>query len=211
MRSTFRSVLVVTVAVCAFSVVGVASASAAPRWEEEFGGVFKEATGGKVIGEGTLTFASGSLEFECHLGQVKGTLETLGKGKIEGFEANTCKNKKGCENIPTFRGIHFPWNAQLEEPVAKETRDRFTSSGAGKPGWEMTCKIITNRSFTCWFEHEKGSAKIYNSGLGYVAEFDGATEEFTCNGGQPWSVRGSIVFKANGVGIEAVRANPGSE
>jgi hypothetical protein len=86
----------------------------------------------------------GESEVQCYEKGFRGgaVLEGEGKGKITSFEVEkpkeNCRGVKACEKegIEEVKGVHLPWNIELEGNATK-----IANSGAGEPGWEVKCKV----------------------------------------------------------------------
>ncbi len=136
------------VAIFAVSLVGVATASAAPAWEQLNGTTWKEVGNTeKVTGTGTLKLKDidtllGTSEVECG-GSEKGTVGPTKFDRIEVVEvqASQCKKLKVCENVEEVTAKNLPWQTELYESN-KEVRDNLKGTGNGEPGWRVKCKTL---------------------------------------------------------------------
>jgi len=206
-RHLMRTLGLALVAVLAMSAVSVASASAFNKvWETKSGGVFKPITGTfNVEGEGALQLSSGGITVECE-GTTLGTVETAGKDKITNVEnlAKTsttipCVTLAGTCETAEAKAVHLPWNTQLiEEGI--ELRDELKTSGAGNPGWAVTCHKTLLGTITETCTAAKGTTSIANLATEVEAKFDAKTEEASCTGGlsNKGTVRGPVFISAPG-------------
>ncbi len=136
------------VAIFAVSLVAVATASAAPAWEQLNGTTWKEVGNTeKVVGSGTLKLRDadtllGVSEVECG-GSQKGSVGPTKFDRVEVIEiqASQCKATKVCENVEEITVKNLPWQTEVYES-GKEIRDNLKSGGNGEPGWRVKCKTI---------------------------------------------------------------------
>ncbi len=186
MRSVFRKVLVVLVAVFALGAVASASALASPQWREN--GV-RVTESKPVTFSGTLTLEDNPTkqgEFTCSLSD-KGTVGSEGKGSVTESTLTNCKILKSpiCEKAQpvTVKAIHLPWTTQLYLP-GPGTGNSVKSSGAGLPGWTWECKVLGFKYTDTCSGELFGSA--FESGLGVVGEVLGGPayqEAISCEKG----------------------------
>jgi hypothetical protein len=151
-----RTVGLALVAAFAFSAVASASASALV-WELN-GSPITESM--KVTSEGTLELEDsktlvGKSKVKC-TGTDAGTVGLEGTDTITAVTVTSCsKVEGGCESEITAAAVHLPWDTKLvtvENPKtkAKEVRDEIKTSGAGTPGWSVTCKtLLGKKTDTC--------------------------------------------------------------
>jgi hypothetical protein len=94
----------------------------------------------------------------------------------------------GCEagSPPNWVAVHLPWVTRLLT-VAGVTRDMLEPSGAGNPGWAVTCKtIIGNVTDEC--TSATGEPKVTNNSSGDVTEtFDAFEPGASCTQGNATS------------------------
>ncbi len=136
------------VAIFAVSLVAVATASAAPVWEQLEGSTWKEVKNTeKVTGTGTLKLrdtntAAGVSEVECG-GSEKGTVgpEKFDRVEVVEVKASQCRNVKVCENVEEITTKGLPWQTEVYES-GKELRDNIKATTNGEPGWVVKCKTL---------------------------------------------------------------------
>jgi hypothetical protein len=73
------------------------------------------------------------MALEC-VGTGTGVVEAAGKGVQETATATSCVTLAGTCASPSMKAIHLPWTTQIEGE-----RNLISSSGAGAPGYEVTC------------------------------------------------------------------------
>jgi hypothetical protein len=76
---------------------------------------------------------------ECN-GTDEGTVGPGSKDQLTKATATACKTLKGICESPVAHALHLPWNTTLET-VGGEVRDKIENSGAGAPGWDVTCVV----------------------------------------------------------------------
>jgi hypothetical protein len=128
----------------------------------------------------------GEVEIQCQ-GTDEGTVGPQSKDEITSItiELKQCKVLKNCEKIESISIIHLPWETRLAEENGQQ-RDKIKSSGAGAPGWVITCHTglgnvsdectsetgstlmedLENGTVNAIFEKESGKAKCTQSTLG---------------------------------------------
>ncbi len=89
----------------------------------------------------------GSTSVVCFAGEEdEGSVGPGRLGRIEVAkvkEASTnCRGRGGCKEkgIEKVEGVHLPWQTELPETEAGV--DKIGNSGAGEPGWKITCETI---------------------------------------------------------------------
>jgi hypothetical protein len=192
------------VAVLAFGVVSVSSASAA-EWLGKEGGALKKLTvAKKVNSEATLVLSSNGTELECE-GMDRGTVgpgaadettEVLNKALTS--KVVVCKILKpglaNCTAPAEAEAVNLPWKTKL----VSATDDQLESSGAGNPGWKVKCGNGATNTCT------KATAQlaVTNNGLTVGLAFN-ATEVATCTLGTG-KVSGTDTVVANEAGLEGL-------
>jgi methionine-rich copper-binding protein CopC len=123
------------VAVFAFSAFAVSSAFA-HEWLVNKVAVATEAT---VKQSGTLVLndMGSKVSLEC-TGTGEGKVLAAGKDTVTAAKATGCIVLEGSCPTPSANPVHLPWNTELTT-VGTELRDNITNSGAGEPGWTVTC------------------------------------------------------------------------
>jgi hypothetical protein len=145
--------------VAAFAFSAMASASASALVWELNGSPITESM--KVTSEGTLELEDsktlvGKTKVKCS-GTDEGTIGLEGTDTITKITVtpNSCtKVEGGCESEISAEAVHLPWNTKLitveNSKKEKEVRDEIKNSGAGTPGWAVTCKTaLGKKTDTC--------------------------------------------------------------
>ncbi len=168
MKHLFKIAGFCLVAMFAMSVVAVATASAAPVWEQcseggtatkysEHQCVKAEGSGKwqwnevknteKAVGGGTLILRDNSTLLGKVAVECSGTdTGSVGPGKFDRIEKITtvsCKNVENCTKIvKTAEPLNLPWQTELYE-TEKTVRDALRGTISGKPpGWKVTCEVL---------------------------------------------------------------------
>lgn len=161
--------------------VATASASAAPVWTAGGTplGAFEPAT---TTGTLKLTDEGARVTVECS-GSFVGEVGAMGQDTITAVPVNNpCKVTAGmllCGATATVVAVNTPWVTQLET-VGSEVRDFFRSSGAGAPGYEVTCSGGFKTKDLCTGET---SAKITPEVIPVPGAFDAKSEKGNCTVG----------------------------
>lgn len=208
------------VATFAFSAMVAASASALV-WElngAKLEASMETTSTGELELEDSKVPLVGATAVKCK-GTDKGTVNIEGKDTITEIKATECKPVKGgCESEVTAAAVHLPWDTQLvtveNAKKEKEVRDEIKSSGAGTPGWAVTCKTaLGKKTDTCEGESSVGIDNVTEGEhAGDVAAlFEAVTHEkpATCTEGGAKSgfVTGTDFIKgAEGVKLTASEA-----
>lgn len=99
-----------------------------------------------VTSHGTfkLEDTGSGLQIECSVtsSATIGSSESASVDNTTEIAASECKTLKGTCASPATEAIHLPWKSVLEEPVAGEIRDKF-SSAEKEPGWKVSCAKTT--------------------------------------------------------------------
>jgi hypothetical protein len=197
------------VAVTCLLAVSAASALAAPVWEQKVGGVFSEikaATAASTEGKLKLEDLKGGINKEAV--QIECTVKSTGKigagsaDSIEKTEATKCTVIKGTCGTPTVEALHTPWTTELVAGI----RDNIKNSGAGLPGWKVTCTILFVKVVdTC--ETETSTSMANNEATGNVeATFNAESPKAKCSrGGAETGVVEGVLTTAHPAGTEAIR------
>jgi hypothetical protein len=195
------------VAVFAVSMMASATASAKPTWWTcaeltEPVGAFTDSLCTKKgkgkfewiqLKEKQTTTSSGTLKLTDINGNGKGKAVTLectgtdagtvgpeGEDEITKIEATECTVITGECPTPNAKSVHTPWKTELREEVGGEIRDVLKSSGAGTPGWQVTCAGIVKD--TCEAEASTGLENKESTGE-VTGKFDGKTKKAKCSVG----------------------------
>jgi hypothetical protein len=133
-----KKIQMMGLALVAVLAIGVVAASAASALEFLVSGVaVKSPEKVSVSLSGTLILedmGKGSpTTIEC-TGTGTGVVEAAGKGLQETATATSCVTLAGTCASPLAKAIHLPWTTQIEGE-----RNLISSSGAGAPGYEVTC------------------------------------------------------------------------
>jgi hypothetical protein len=190
------------VAVFAFSAF-VATSAFAHEW----------LVAGKTVGAGeefpveqtgtlTLEDEGSGVGLEC-TGKGTGKVLSAAKDIVETATASTCKTIKGTCGTPNAVAVHLSWSTELET-VGTELRDKVTNSGAGTPGWNVTCFGIIKD--TC----EGATSTKITVGTGspadVVSSFDTKSPQANCSvgGAAKGKVLGELLtFSTEGLALEA--------
>jgi hypothetical protein len=178
-------------AVFAFSAFSAAAAFAASEWLVDGAAVPSTA---KVHVE-----QSGTLELWDMKAKVKLLCTGTGLGlvwekldTVEEAKANTCTVEEGSCGSPNAVAKNLPWNTEIVL-VGSAFRDTLRSSGAGSPGWDVTCFGFVED--TCL--SETGSTLLTVEGENVLANFDEESGEANCTvGGAGGLVKGVLTTKA---------------
>jgi len=137
-----------------------------------------------------------------------------GPGKFDRITAITeiqCSNVENCEGTVTAEPLHLPWQTELVLEGG-ENRDKIVNSGAGTPGWAVTCMVKKIKS-TDECTNATGSTKVENKHtpgvtgeLLVLADFEGKTGPAECTLGAEkgtGEVLGTVaILQANGWGLQ---------
>jgi hypothetical protein len=156
------------VAVLAVGMVVVATASAAPVWEQCTEGstttkysedqCMVAAAGGnwgwKAISASTpatVRLTSNTLtlkDTKTPVGTVEVTCVAEGEGtaggsigKINKLTIKSCAAGKNCEKVETSESKDLPWETEFFETEGKVFQT-LKGTGAGEPGWRISCKVL---------------------------------------------------------------------
>jgi len=166
----------------------------------------KKESSEKVVIEGELELEDsestlGAVRIKCKVSST-GLVEAEGKGTIETATLTECKVVKGTCGSPKAEAIHLPWDTELVEEGGK-IRDKIKSSGAGAPGYKVTCTVIIKVTDTC--EAETSTAITNNVEASLVeASFEAKSGKAKCSLSkkESGSVSGTLKIKqANGWGL----------
>jgi hypothetical protein len=147
--SRIRLIGLALVAVFAFSAVTVASASAAPVWEQQIGGTFGPITtpvtaASKSIGNLTLTDSVAGTSIEC-AGTDSGKVGAGSKDEVTSITASSCKfvTAGSCTSSKpvTATAKNLPWITELYEEAGKVRDHVKAHSGGGEPGYDVECTV----------------------------------------------------------------------
>jgi hypothetical protein len=97
----------------------------------------------------------------------------------------TCAFEKagGCESSPAplALAVNLPWRTEIYLAPNGEVRDMIVSSGAGEPGWKVTCKAPIIGTITDECKAPLGSTSLKNdTGLGVLGIFDAESQNANC-------------------------------
>lgn len=161
------------VAVLAFSVAAVASASAM-EW------LVKGAAVAGAVAVDSSTEAGNLLLLEdtgtgvdvlCE-GTDSGSVNTAGKDEETVVTPSNCVVDTGaatCVKLLSVKAVNLPWTTQLEAGI----RDKITKGTGGKPGWAVECEGPFKIKVTDTCVTETGSTAMANEANGTVdATFD---------------------------------------
>lgn len=143
----------------------------------------------------------GAVRLKCKV-KSTGTVGPHAEDKIESAELTECKVVKGTCGSPKAKAIHLPWNTELTEEGG-EIRDRIKNSGAGLPGYTVTCVVIIKIEDTCEGETSTGVANNLAAGLVEI-KFDTKSPKAKCTQSKAvtGTVEGTLKVKAtNGQAI----------
>jgi hypothetical protein len=207
-------------AALAMSAVAASSASAAHLW----------LIGGKLVASevkihslGLLlltdhTAPLGAVQIHCH-GFDAGTVGPHALDLVTSVTTTllgtndkiTCTYDKqgGCESSPAplALAVNLPWHTELYL-VGTEVRDMIVSSGAGSPGWKVTCKTFLG-TVTDECTVPLGSTGLVNeptATMGVLAIFDANSQNADCKLGagelrkEVGLVRGSVLLESPSAG-----------
>jgi len=193
------------VAVFAFCAIAASSAFALSEWLVDGASVSSTAkvhveTTGSVV----LADLSAGVTVECTgsgLGMV-----WEGQGTIEEAKATSCTTLAGSCGSPNAAAVHLPWNVEilLLEPADEHYLLMLKTSGAGEPGWEVTCFSIFKDGCTT----EAGEPLTENMPLETVPDvlaiFDqGSLANCTLGGNGQGEVAGELLLTAlEGLSLE---------
>jgi hypothetical protein len=144
-----RSLGFMLMAVFAFGMTVAASASAAPVWEQQSGGVFAGISTPVVVASksvGNMTFSDSGLGITVECGMVgKGTVGSGSNDRVTEFKSVGCRfvTAGPCEASKpvVVSGANLVWVTELYEEAGK-VRDRIASGGAGEPGFIIECHFL---------------------------------------------------------------------
>jgi hypothetical protein len=166
MRSITKLVLGLAVSVGLLAISAM-PAMAAPVWRVN-GTELTEAVASVSEGELELEDSEatfGAVRLKCKI-KSTGVVGPKALDKIEAASVTECKVVKGTCGSPKAEGVHFPWNTELKEEASKEVRDAIKNSGAGLPGYKVTCTVIIKVTDTC--ESETSTSITNNLEAGIV-------------------------------------------
>jgi hypothetical protein len=201
-------VMLALVAVFAFSAVAVAAASAA-EWLVKEGGVFKAVTTALTSeSEATLKLTNvtgfGTITVECS-GISVGTVGPAANDEVNevldltktttNISCTVTTGSSLCGTTATAKAINLKWATKL----LSTTADELLGTGAGNPGWEVTCGGGLGLKDKC----TKATAvlSVANEGNEVDENFNSA-EKATCENGEG-KVAG-LVLVLHPSGTEAV-------
>ncbi len=167
----------------------------------------KAGTFENTVSEGELELEDsestlGAVRIKCKV-KATGKVEPEGKDTIEAAELKECKVVKGTCGSPKAEAIHLPWNTELKEEASKEIRDGIKNSGAGLPGYKVTCTVIIKVTDTCEAETSTSIANNVTESL-VEASFEAKSGKAKCSLSkkESGSVSGTLKTKqANGWGL----------
>jgi hypothetical protein len=165
MRSITKLVLGLAVSAGLLAISAI-PAMAAPVWR----------INGTELTESTASVSEGELELEdseSTLGAVRlkckvkstGVVGPKSLDKIEKAEVTGCTVVKGTCGSPKAEAVHLPWNTELKEEASKEVRDGIKNSGAGLPGYKVTCTVLIKVTDTCEAETSTSITNNLEAGL----------------------------------------------
>jgi hypothetical protein len=203
-------------AALAMSAVAAGSASAAHQWLIGHAAITSpvtihshglllledtKATGGAVkvhcAGHDVGTVGPGALDLV-----TKVTLELLGTKKQIACNIDTAGQ---CKQPVTAEAVNLPWHTELTLITLggiPTVRDMLMSSGAGNPGWAVTCNtILGNVTDTCTLA--LGHTGVQNVSTGVNAIFDANSPNANCSQGGAGTgvVRGTVSLLSPGAGL----------
>jgi hypothetical protein len=139
----------------------------------------------------SFTDAAFSITVSCSVSE-EGKIGPESADELTKLTAKECKSVEGGCTSPSAEPLHLPWTTELYEPVSEEFRDKIESSGAGVPGWKLSCTILgVKATDTC-----EGETNVkVNDGEGDVEEsFDSKSPKVNCSlGGKEEGSTGGTV------------------
>ncbi|HWX46409.1 MAG TPA: hypothetical protein VNY52_13965 [Solirubrobacteraceae bacterium] len=114
---------------------------------------------------------------EC-TGTDAGTVGPESEDEVTKIEATKCVVIEGECPTPNTKAVHLPWKTELREETGGEIRDAVKNSGAGTPGWQVTCGGIVKD--TCEAEGSAGLENVESTGE-VIGKFDGKTKKAKCS------------------------------
>jgi len=133
------------VAVFAFAAVASASASAAAEWLHNGEPISTPqattltSSGLRLTDENSGLFGE-TVTVECDRTGT-GTVGPGNQGRVTSVTLEKCHTVQGaCGPSPTVSPANLPWNTELVEEGG-QIRDRIRNSGAGNPGWTVSCSF----------------------------------------------------------------------
>jgi len=128
---------------------------------------FSDSKGG-IFGE--------KVEIEC-FGTDEGTSGPGTSGKITKWTVTSCKEITVSICPADATAVHMPWNTKLVL-VGEKWRDDIENSGAGAPGWNITCPGLIEDECT-----GETSTEPRNVTGGVESVFDGKSAKLNCSRG----------------------------
>lgn len=132
-------------------------------------------------------------------GTDNGWIGVLNKDFITSIsvKASNCKAVKVCENVEGIEARNLPWQTELFETEGK-VRDAIRNSGAGNPGWKVTCKapIIGSTTDECTSNEGNTAIEELSGNLSLDFRFQGEKSgKATCSKGGAGSglVEGTVL------------------
>jgi hypothetical protein len=138
----------------------------------------------KSVSEGELELEDsestlGAVRLKCKVSST-GVVGPHSEDKIETASVTGCTVVKGTCGSPKAEAVHLPWNTELVEETGGEFRDKIKNSGAGLPGYKVTCTVIIKVSDTCEAETSTGVANNLTEGL-VEAKFETKSGKAKCS------------------------------
>jgi hypothetical protein len=161
----------------------------------------------------TLTFVDkkatgGAAKIRCVTGFTEtGTIGSEASGKIEAAEVsnpstNCARVEGGCKSgeVEKVKGVHLPWNTHSL---------LIENSGAGEPGWEITCNTLLGKgSDKCESEESEKSLpmrfenRVSIGVLLVLAAFGGSLMRCSQGGAESGEIEGNVaILSSSGVGL----------
>ena len=143
------------------------------------------------------------IDVKCNV-TTKGTIETLGVGKVTGYTLSKCEDVENCPEFETYLAEHLPWKTELYTEGTK-TRERLVSGGTGTPQLTIACKRGAMLE-TCGLNTSQKVENVFSEGLVNVT-FDTLSARTNCSqGGEKtgkWEGSSKILPSSNLEGIRA--------
>jgi len=110
-----------------------------------------------------------------------------------GATAIKCETMAGICGEPEIKYVNLPWLVEVVL-VGTESRGLFQTSGAGNPGWNVTCNKVVEDTCT-----GTASMLLTNTATGFTATFDASSEPYSCTrgGAKEGLLEGTIAFTSS--------------
>lgn len=214
MRSKYRVVLAVSVAMLALSAVTASSAFAETKWEWVTGAAEWQ-QGSAPLSESTGTVWKGTVKVEDKNASGAGDplveCEAAGKGTVGPGAADTetewstskCTLKHGTCGSIVLEAANLPWHSELTLAEGKAV-DVISQDGKGEPGYKLSCTVLGVKvTDTCTATTLKTTTESAAGGVN--ATFDGEKLNCSVGGKSEGSLEGTRLIEATKGG--ALQAN----